>query len=267
MLTEFCSVMSSIWPRISSEASGLYQITIWPCSWLCTKLSGAIGSSLKPESAMASGGQWLPVVGGLASYCTGVPRSTCWLPSDSKVSRSVQFASDAATPTLSAGSSGWNTMSSTTAIATAAAIPIVIMFARRSSHDRGAVSRRLSHHHLRGAGELVSYADPRGREIASLGVAGSPIVDEGFEPGDADRDVRLTNPPGPAEGVADDDRALNPQEVLELGAQPPGREIRVQGKQNDVVILDVAGIYARIGADEPVPRLGDDHLFLAAEHQ
>ena len=77
----------------------------------------------------------------------------------------------------------------------------------------------LAHDELGGRGQLVGDGEDRRLERVAVGVRHAEIGLEGAEPGDADRHVDETLPPGPAEGVGDDhrdvDALLGPDAVRE----------------------------------------------------
>ena len=87
----------------------------------------------------------------------------------------------------------------------------------------------------RSAAEASSSASAitRRRELAAMLIAPAAPVGERREAGAADRDVRLTDPPGAAEAVGDHDRGGGARSLGDLAADAPRGGVAVLGQQRD----------------------------------
>ena len=86
-----------------------------------------------------------------------------------------------------------------------------------------------------------------------------------LEPGEADRDVDEPLAPRPAEGVGDDDGELVAGERPQPLAQRARGAVGVLGQQAGGVRVHVGLVHARVGADEAVMRLHDEHALGLAD--
>src|SRR6266508_2918222 len=82
----------------------------------------------------------------------------------------------------------------------------------------------------------------------------------------ADGDVGRPLPPGPAERVRDDDADGTAAQLLQTGAEPVGRGIRILRKEDNRAGLGrIRGVDAGRCADEAVLRLGDQERRTGAD--
>ncbi len=120
----------------------------------------------------------------------------------------------------------------------------------------------------RDAGELALHQVPSTRQLVDQGhlrrlqpvavrVDRAPVVDQRRDAGRSDGDVGQPVPPRPAEGVTDDHGDLHPEQLGQPHAQRPGRGVRVDGQQDQLVAGHVGGVDAGRGDHPAVPRLDD----------
>src|SRR5580765_6516964 len=89
---------------------------------------------------------------------------------------------------------------------------------REAADHRAWNAARLPHDELGGAGELVGDGDLRRAKLVPRRVTLTAEVEERREAGDADRDVRRSLSPRPAERVADDHRNRPAGQLAEASA-------------------------------------------------
>ena len=117
----------------------------------------------------------------------------------------------------------------------------------------------LAQHELGRAGELVRDGDLGRVQLVAEAVADTAEVEQRRQAGDAERDVGRALAERPPERVADDHADVAPRPVADRLPDPGGRRIRIEREQDQrPLALRVRGVDARRGADEAVPRLGDD---------
>ena len=102
--------------------------------------------------------------------------------------------------------------------------------------DRAGHARVLVPAEVGRRGELVGDRDHRRGQLAALAVAPAAPVRERLDPGAADRDVRLAQPPGAAEAVGDHHRRRGAGGGRDLRADAPGRRVGVDGQQRDLAL-------------------------------
>src|SRR5205814_6083252 len=91
------------------------------------------------------------------------------------------------------------------------------------SRHGGGDAVRLAHDQLRRGGDLVRDGDGRDLELDAEMVDRAPVVHHGQHAGYANGDVGLADPPGPPEGVRDDEGGGVPGELADPRPQAPGR--------------------------------------------
>ena len=118
-------------------------------------------------------------------------------------------------------------------------------------------------------GELVGDRDRGRRELAALAVGAPAPVVERRQPGAADRDVGLAEPPGRPKlsAITTAGRGARTPPASSR-ADPARRGVGVDGQQGDSVVAgDVRGVDAGVGADPARVRLDDQHAALGADHR
>ena len=89
-----------------------------------------------------------------------------------------------------------------------------------TAYDGDGDAAVLAHDQLRGGGQFVGDADLGGHQLTTTSVGGALQIDDGGHAGTPDGDVGNAAPPRPPECVGDDDAELEPEGVLEPGADP-----------------------------------------------
>ena len=95
-------------------------------------------------------------------------------------------------------------------------------------------------------------------QLVPHGVAFALEIAERDDPGDTERDVRRSAPPGAAERVRDDHADIDAGQLANAVAQALGRSVRIDRKQDERVRpLGIRGVDTGGRADESVLRLRD----------
>jgi hypothetical protein len=137
---------------------------------------------------------------------------------------------------------------------------------REPAHDRDRHALGLALDELGGRGELVRHGDLGDLEHRAVAVGRPAGVADGGEPGHADGEVDLPDPPRTARGVGHDDGDAPTGQRAEPLPQAAGARVGVQRQQGDLVAPDVAGVDARGRQHQAVAVLGDDRRPAAGDH-
>ena len=118
-----------------------------------------------------------------------------------------------------------------------------------------------------GAGQFVGDGFKAGVQSVAVRIAAAAIVAQRFHSGDANAEVDQAFAPGTAEGVGDENGNGEFGALLEFAMKFAGGAVGIGGQKQGVpAAIDVGDIYAAVGADETVTRLGDEHAVLAPDY-
>lgn len=117
--------------------------------------------------------------------------------------------------------------------------------------------RGLALHEVAGGGQLVRRGDDGRAQRVAVRVGVPAQIVQHPHPGGADRHVREPRPPGPPEGVGDDDPDVDAERVPQPLAERPRRRVRVLGQQQHRARRGVGRVDPGRGHDQPLPVLDD----------
>src|SRR5207302_8878001 len=131
-------------------------------------------------------------------------------------------------------------------------------------HDRRALG--LAHDDTGSRGEVVCDREHGGVHLTPGIVGCAAQVDQARQAGHPERDVDDAQPPGTSEGVRYDDANIDTAAIADALPDSPRARIRVDGQErDDAGFGDVRLVHTRVGADETVMGLGDQHP-LGSQH-
>ncbi|MCO5606194.1 hypothetical protein L7F22_060381 [Adiantum nelumboides] len=136
----------------------------------------------------------------------------------------------------------------------------------RAAQHRDRQPAELALHQVRGRGDLVGDGDLGDEQVVALAVDGAGVAVQHRQPGRADRDVGLADPPAAPQGVGDDDADLDPEPLPQPAAEPGRAGVRVGGQQGELVAADVGAVDARGGLHDAELPGHDQRPALAGHH-